>query len=115
MTTMQASRRTDDALTADRPITARMTPPQWAGVVGAILVAAGLFYTNLYRMENAIADAQRDAHSAAADATKALDRAGEVKAELQAALMALSAKLGRIEGLLETINTRGIGSNGGHP
>jgi hypothetical protein len=111
---MQANRRGDDAITPERPITARMTPPQWAGVVGAILVAAGLFYTNLYRMENAIADAQRDAHAAALDATKALDRAGEVKAELQAALMALSAKLGRIEGLLETINTRSS-SNGGHP
>jgi hypothetical protein len=115
MTAISRNERADDALTPERPITARMTPPQWAGVVGAILVAAGLFYTNLYRMEAAIAEAQRDAHSAAADATKALDRAGEVKAELQAALMALSAKLGRIEGLLETINTRGIGGNGGHP
>jgi hypothetical protein len=109
MTTMPANRHTDDALTPDRPITARMTPPQWFGVVGAIVFAAGLFYANLYRLETAVADAQRDAHAAALDATKALDRASEVKAELQAALMALSAKLGRIEGLLEQINTRGGG------
>lgn len=115
MTAIQRDQRADDALTPERPITARMTPPQWFGVVGSIVFAAGLFYANLYRLETAIADAQRDAHAAAADATKALDRAGEVKAELQAALMALSAKLGRIEGLLETINTRGIGSNGGRP
>ena len=114
MTAIQRNERADDALTPERPITARMTPPQWLGVVGAIVFAAGLVYTNLYRMENAIADAQREAHAAALDATKALDRAGEVKAELQAALMALSAKLGRIEGLLETINNRG-GSTGGHP
>jgi hypothetical protein len=115
MTAMtRSSRESDEAITPERPITARMTPPQWLGVVGAIVFAAGLVYTNLYRMENAIADAQRDAHAAALDATKALDRAGEVKAELQAALMALSAKLGRIEGLLETINTRSS-NNGGRP
>jgi hypothetical protein len=109
MTAIQRNERADDALTPERPITARMTPPQWLGVVGSIVFAAGLVYTNLYRMENAIADAKREAHAASLDATKALDQAGEVKAELQAALMALSARLGRIEGLLELINNRGGG------
>lgn len=115
MTAIQRNERADDALTPERPITARMTPPQWLGVVGAIVLAAGVFYANLYRLETSVADASREARSAAADATKALDRAGEVKAELQAALMALSAKLGRIEGLLEQISTRGSNGTGGHP
>lgn len=99
MTTLQS--KTD--ITADREVTARLTIGQWLGVVGSIVLGAGFFYTSLNRLETNITDAAREAKAAAVDAAKALDQSSAVKAELQGALVNLSAKLGRIEGLLEQL------------
>jgi len=107
MTAIQTRNSTDGAFSPDKPITAKMTPGQWLGVVGAIVMAAGFFYATLARLETSITDAAREAKSAAADATKALDQSNAVKAELQGALVALSSKLGRIEGLLEQLTREG--------
>ena len=99
MTTLQ----TGNPITADKEVTAKLTISQWLGVVASIVLSAGFFYTSLNRLETNIAEAAREAKSAASDATKALDKSNEVKAELQGALVNLSAKLGRIEGLLEQL------------
>lgn len=99
MTTLQ----TGPIITADKEVTARLTLSQWLGVVGAIVLSAGFFYTSLNRLETSITDAAREARAAAQDAAKALDQSSAVKAELQGALVNLSAKLGRIEGLLERL------------
>jgi len=96
--------QTGPLITADKEVTARLTVSQWLGVVGAIVLSAGFFYTSLNRLETSIVDAAREAKAAAADAAKALDQSTAVKTELQGALVALSAKLGRIEGLLEQLN-----------
>ncbi len=85
------------------PITARMSAGEWAKVLGLIIstaVGCGVYITSL---QSSVADAAREARSAAADANKALDQSNAVKAELQGALVNLSAKLGRIEGLLERL------------
>lgn len=103
MTAIQTRTNTDGAFSPDKPITAKMTPGQWLGVVGAIIMAAGFFYATLARLETSINDAARDAKSASQDAAKALDQSNAVKAELQGALVNLSSKLGRIEGLLERL------------
>lgn len=99
MTTLQ----TGPIITADKEVTARLTLSQWLGVVGAIVLSAGFFYTSLNRLETNITDAAREAKAAAQDAAKALDQSSAVKAELQGALVNLSSKLGRIEGLLERL------------
>lgn len=99
MTTLQ----TGNPITADREVTAKLTISQWLGVVASIVLSAGFFYTSLNRLETNITDAAREAKSAAQDAAKALDQSSAVKAELQGALVALSSKLGRIEGLLEQL------------
>lgn len=103
MTTLQ----TGNPITADKEVTAKLTISQWLGVVSSIVLAAGFFYTSLNRMETNIADAAREAKTAAADAAKALQQSTEVKTELQGALVSLSAKLGRIEGLLEQLTREG--------
>jgi len=104
MSMLQTTRNdTDAAFTPEKPITAKMTPAQWLGVVGAIVGATGVFWVNLTRLETNITEAAREARSAAVDAGKALDQSNAVKAELQGALVALSSKLGRIEGLLEQL------------
>ena len=100
MTTLQTS----NAITADKEVTAKLTISQWLGVVASIVLAAGFFYTSLNRLETNITEAAREAKAAAQDAAKALDQSNAVKTELQGALVALSAKLGRIEGLLEQLN-----------
>jgi len=100
MTTLQ----TGNPITADREVTAKLTITQWLGLVCSIVLAAGFFYTSLNRLETSIVDAAREAKAASADAAKALDQSSAVKTELQGALVALSAKLGRIEGLLEQLN-----------
>lgn len=100
MTTLQTS----NPITADKEVTAKLTISQWLGVVSSIVLAAGFFYTSLNRLETNIMDAAREAKAAASDAAKALDQSNAVKTELQGALVALSAKLGRIEGLLEQLN-----------
>ena len=100
MTTLQTS----NPITADKEVTAKLTISQWLGVVCSIVLAAGFFYTSLNRLETNIMDAAREAKAAASDAAKALDQSNAVKTELQGALVALSAKLGRIEGLLEQLN-----------
>jgi hypothetical protein len=99
MTTLQ----TGPIITADKEVTARLTVSQWLGVVASIVLSAGFFYTSLNRLETNITDAAREAKAAAQDAAKALDQSSAVKAELQGALVNLSAKLGRIEGLLERL------------
>jgi hypothetical protein len=85
------------------PITARMSAGEWGKVLGLIITTAvgcGVYITSL---QSSVADAAREARSAAADANKALDQSNAVKAELQGALVTLSSKLGRIEGLLERL------------
>lgn len=85
------------------PITARMSAGEWGKVLGLIITTAvgcGVYITSL---QSSVADAAREARSAAADANKALDQSNAVKAELQGALVNLSSKLGRIEGLLERL------------
>jgi len=90
-------------INASDPITARMSAGEWGKVLGLIITTAvgcGVYITSL---QGSVADAAREARSAAHDAAKALDQSNAVKAELQGALVNLSAKLGRIEGLLERI------------
>ena len=74
MTTLQ----TGPLITADKEVTARLTVSQWLGVVGAIVLSAGFFYTSLNRLETSIVDAAREAKAAAADAAGAEAAAGGV-------------------------------------
>jgi hypothetical protein len=90
-------------ITPSDPITARMSAGEWWKVISLIVgtaITGAIYVTN---MQGSIADATREAKDAARDAAKALDQSNAVKAELQGALVALSSKLGRIEGLLERL------------
>jgi len=101
MSTMDSN--TGHHFTPADPITARMSGGEWAkvlGLIGSSALACGVYITTL---QGSITEATREARSASADATKALDKTNELKAELNGALVNLSAKLGRIEGLLERL------------
>ena len=101
MTTTDTS--TGHHYTPADPITARMSAGEWAKVLGLIISTAVGCAVYITSLQSSIADAMREARQASIDATKALDKSNEVKAELQGALVNLSAKLGRIEGLLEQL------------
>jgi len=90
-------------ITASDPITARMSAGEWGKVLGLLISTAIGCAVYITSMQGSIADAAREAKDAARDAAKALDQSNAVKAELQGALVALSSKLGRIEGLLEQL------------
>lgn len=85
------------------PITARMSGSEWGKVLALIITTAVGCAVYITSLQGSVADAAREARSAAADASKALDQSNAVKAELQGALVNLSSKLGRIEGLLEQL------------
>ena len=93
-------------LDASKPIAAKLLPGQWFGVIGAILVGSGMIYTTLFKMDQSVAEARRQAASAEQMAEKALDQASSMKTQLDSTLMQLSAKLGRIEGLLEAMQMK---------
>ena len=97
---------TPPLLDANKPIAAKLLPSQWFGVVGSILVASGVVYTGLFRIDQNVAEAKRQADTAAQMAEKALDQASSMKTQLDSTLMQLSAKLGRIEGLLEAMQKK---------
>jgi len=90
-------------INANDPITARMSAGEWGKVLGLIITTAVGCAVYITSLQSSVADAIREAQQASHDATKALDKSNEVKAELQGALVNLSAKLGRIEGLLEQL------------
>lgn len=98
------------AIGPDTPITARMSAGEWGKVIGlmATAVVAGSFYVSSWNasVEKATSKAEqanRLAEQAFKHAEDALSQSTAVKADLQNALVALSAKLGRIEGLLERL------------
>ncbi len=87
----------------DTTITAKMSTSEWGKVLGLIVTAAvscAMYVSSLQaNVEKAVAKAEQ----AAKQAESALDLSTAVKTDLQNALVALSAKLGRIEGLLERL------------
>ena len=105
MTAMTRSNRgdADDAITPERPITARMTAGEWGKVLSIIVtcVVGGAMYVQ--SLQSAVNDAAREARAAASDARAALAQAAEIKSDLTRALGEISGKLGYIQGQLEQI------------
>lgn len=102
MTAMPAN-RTNDALSPDRPITARMTTGEWVKVLSVVAtcVVGGAMYVQ--SLQSSVNDAAREARAAASDARAALSQAAEIKSDLTRALGEISGKLGYIQGQLEQI------------
>jgi len=78
----------------NKPAGIKATPAQW---IGGSITAAGLVIGG-WTMLN---DARNMAQSALSLAEKAVAQTTATQAQLEGALVQLSAKLGRIEGLLE--------------
>jgi uncharacterized protein HemX len=104
---MSTDQPTGHHYTPADPITARMSAGEWAKVLGLIISTAIGCAAYIISLQGSVTDATREAQQAQRDATKALDKSNEVKAELQGALVNLSSKLGRIEGLLEQLTREG--------
>lgn len=88
---------------ADQPISAKLTPPQWFGVIAILFAGVAAVYTKMWTVESAINEATKVAQTASADARTALTQAAELKGDLNRALGEISGKLGYIQGQLERI------------
>jgi hypothetical protein len=89
-----AKRQPEMNVDFNKPAGFKATPAQW---IGGGLTAAGIIIAG-WSMLN---DARNMAQSALSLAEKAVAQTTATQAQLEGALVQLSAKLGRIEGLLE--------------
>lgn len=99
MTTLQSNA----SIGPDMTITAKMSTSEWAKVLGVIIAAAVSCAMYVSSLQAGVEKAVEKAEQAVKQAESALVLSTAVKTDLQNALVALSAKLGRIEGLLERL------------
>jgi hypothetical protein len=75
-------------------VTAKFTAQEWIGIIGSFAFVCTYGWTALRNAEAAAGDAK-------VTAEKALSATQATQTQLEGALVQMSAKLGRIEGLLE--------------
>jgi hypothetical protein len=81
---------------ANKPLTARATLSQWIAAISVVGGVAFAVWTSLN-------DSRNMARQALDLAEKAVAKTSETQAQLEGAMVTLSTKLGRIEGLLEAM------------
>lgn len=99
MTTLQSNTN----ISPDTTITARMSAGEWAKVLGLVITAVVSCSLYVASLQTSVERAAYKAEQAFKQAEDALNQSTTVKTDLQNALVALSSKLGRIEGLLERL------------
>lgn len=87
----------------DSTITARMSASEWGKVIGLVVSAVVTCSIYITSLQSSVERAASKAEQAFKQSEDALQQSTAVKTDLQNALVALSAKLGRIEGLLERL------------
>jgi hypothetical protein len=76
------------------------------GVIAGILTGAAAVLSGLYHLQTQITEAARNAEQAIGLARKAGEDMQSVRTQVDGALVTISSRLGRIEGLLENLTGR---------
>lgn len=84
----------DTVLSSKTKVTAKFTAQEWMGIITSFAVVCTYGWSSLTEAKTAALDAK-------VTAEKALSATQATQTQLEGALVQMSAKLGRIEGLLE--------------
>ena len=92
---------------SQQSIAAKLLPSEWLKLMGAIMGGVFMVAATMYTFKADIHEASGKAEEALRLAQKAGEDMQAVRVQVDGALVNISSRLGRIEGLLENINQRG--------